>query len=200
MMDGRFNLCSGDMCLRRSVAALAAGCALACLPACSESDATLIDSSVAPIGEEPGLGSEEEPSDSENAAAAADAPSAGPVYALSTLVWGVEGATGYVTLSDTLDLDRVSLEGAREFPGYTTVAVADGQLLVTNAENPIIYRFGIDATLGWEDRGRLSLINQGVTDSGFYRQYVQRDKVAYAEIDVGQSALWDPVRFEITGT
>ncbi|HTV22345.1 MAG TPA: hypothetical protein VMG12_26840 [Polyangiaceae bacterium] len=185
MTDELMNQSAIDRRLRRSAAALAGGCALACLTACSGDDRTLIadGTSPAPAAEEPGTGA-----------------SAGPVYALSTLVWGVDGATGYVTLSDTLDLERVSLEGAREFPGYTTVAVADGQLMVTNAENPIIYRFGIDAELQWEDRGRLSLINQGVTDSGFYRQYVQRDQVAYAEIDVGQSAVWDPVAFQVEGT
>lgn len=190
-------------------AALAGGWALACLTACSENDATLVGASAAPASSQPageettegaGLGSGQAPSGAGSELVPADGSGAGPVYALSTLVWGVEGATGYITLSDTLDLDRVSLEGAREFPGYTTVAVADGQLLVTNAENPIIYRFGIGEALDWEERGRLSLINQGVTDSGFYRQYMQRDSIAYAEIDVGESALWDPIGFEVAGT
>jgi hypothetical protein len=80
-----------------------------------------------------------------------------------------------------------------EFAGYTTIAVADVQLLVTNAETPTIQRFAVSDALEWEDRGRVSLLSEGVTDSGFYRQYMQRDKIAYAEIDVAQRALWDPV-------
>lgn len=196
MTNGRFTRCSGELRLQR-VVTVAAGCALGCLTGCSGEDTTRLESSTPP-GEAPGLGADAP------AAAGSVAPSerssAGAVYALSTLVWGVEGATGYVTLTDTLDLDRVSLEGAREFPGYTSIGVAGGQLLVTNAEDPTIYRFAVDADLGWEDRGRLSLLNLGVTDSGFYRQYLQRDALAHAEIDVGQRALWDPIGFEVAGT
>lgn len=128
-------------------------------------------------------------------------PSSGPshVYALSTLVWSDDGATGYVALSDTLDLDDVSLDEAREFSGYTTVAVADGQLLVTNAEDPTIHRYAVSDALQWQERGRLSLSGEGVTDSGFYRQYLRRGGVAYAELEAAQRVIWDPVGFEVAG-
>lgn len=130
----------------------------------------------------------------------ASADSSGPVYALSTLVWSDTDTTGYVHLSNTLDLGDVSLGQAREFAGYTTMGVADGHLLVTNAETPIIQRFAVTDALTWEDGGQLSLINEGVVDSGFYRQYMQRDRMAYAELDGGQRTLWDPVGFQVTGT
>lgn len=122
------------------------------------------------------------------------------VYALSTLVWSDEGPTGYVVLSDTLDLGDVSLSQAREFPGYASIAVADGELLITSAETPVIERFSVGDGMVWEDRGRVSLINHGVTDSGFYRQYIRRDTMAYAELDTTQRTLWNPVAFEVVGT
>ena len=130
----------------------------------------------------------------------AEAEGEGSVYALSTLVWGDDATTGYVTLSDTLDLEDLSLSGAREFPGYATIGVADGHLLVTVAEDPTIRRFAIDSALGWEARGAVSLLNEGVTDAGFFRQYIQRDEMAYAELDVSQRVLWDPVGFEVVSS
>ncbi len=136
----------------------------------------------------------------ENTVQRGEGDGAGHVYALSTLVWSDTDTTGYVVLSDTLDLGDVSLSQAREFAGYTTLAVADGHLLVTNAETPVIHRFAVTDALTWEDRGQLSLINEGVTDSGFYRQYMQRDRMAYAELDAAQRTLWDPVGFELAGT
>src|SRR5690606_36821017 len=86
------------------------------------------------------------------------------------------------------------------FAGYTSIGVADGQLLVTNAETPIIYRFGIGDGLTWQERGELSLLNEGVTDSGFYSQYVKRDSMAYAGQDAVTRALWDPVGFAVEGS
>jgi hypothetical protein len=139
--------------------------------------------------------------DDDDAGDDSGAGGAGRVYALSTLVWSDEGPTGYVVLSDTLDLEgELPLSEAREFSGYTTIGAADGQLLVTNAETPIIHRFAVSDTLAWQDRGRISLLNEGVTDSGFYRQYMQRDKMAYAELDVAQRTLWDPIKFEVADT
>jgi hypothetical protein len=123
-----------------------------------------------------------------------------PVYALSTLVWSDTDTTGYVVVSDTLELGDLSLSQAREFPGYTSVAVSDGRLLVTNGESPIIQRFAITGALEWEGDGRLSLINEGVVNTGFFRQYMRRDRMAYAELDVAQRLLWDPVGFEVAGT
>jgi hypothetical protein len=58
------------------------------------------------------------------------------VDALSTLVWSDTDTTGYVQLSDTLELGDVSLSQPRELAGYTTLAASDAQLLVTNAETP----------------------------------------------------------------
>jgi len=174
--------------MRESRALLILGLCSLPLSACGGTDDTaLTDGQPAGAGGPGGVGG-----------AAGSSP--GPVYALSTLVWGDTDTTGYVVLSDTLDLGDVSLGQAREFVGYTSIGVADGQLLVTNAETPIIQRFGVTDALGWEDGGQLSLINEGVLDSGFYRQYMQRDRMAYAELDVAQRTLWDPVGFAVAGT
>jgi hypothetical protein len=138
--------------------------------------------------------------DNDAASPGPDGGGTGHVYALSTLIWSDVATTGYVVLSDTLDRGDVSLATAYEFPGYASIAVADGQLLVTTADAPTIERFAITDTLEWQPSGRMSLHNQGVTDSGFYRQYMQRGHMAYAEIDAAQRALWDPIELAVVGT
>src|SRR5690242_12040046 len=100
-------------------------CAVALLAAACSDDATIVNENgaSAPDGETMAPGTRPE-----RATAA---------YALVTLVWSDEGPTGYVALTDNLDVGNVSLERAREFPGYTSIGVAGGQLLVSpSAEDP----------------------------------------------------------------
>jgi hypothetical protein len=129
-----------------------------------------------------------------------DGSTSEPLYALVTLVWSDEGPTGYVALTKTLDVPNVALEQAREFPGYTSVGVVDGHLLVNpSAEDPTIHRYQIDDDLGWADRGTLSFANEGVESVGFFTQYIRRDHEAYLDVDVTGRVIWDPVAFTILG-
>lgn len=142
--------------------------------------------------------SEGEAASGPEAAAAAEGA---PVYALVTLVWSDDGPTGYVLLSHTLDVQSPSLEQAREFSGYTSLAAISGQLLVSpSADDPAIQRFQISDELSWAETGTLSFANEGVAEVGFFRQYLGRDHTAYLETDQGGRVLWDPLDFAIQGT
>lgn len=123
-----------------------------------------------------------------------------PVYAMVTHVWSDDGPTGYVALMNSLDPMEVSLETAREFPGYTSAGVASGQLLVSpSAEDLTIERYRITDHLDWEETGALSFVNEGAEAVGFYRQYLSRDHEAYVDVDVTGRVIWDPVAFEVHG-
>jgi hypothetical protein len=129
-----------------------------------------------------------------------DGSATAPVYALVTHVWSDDGPTGYVALMNSLDTADVSLETAREFPGYTSVGVADGQLLVNpSAEDLTIERFHITDDLDWEEAGALSFLGEGAEEVGFYRQYLSRDQDAYLDVDVTGRVIWDPIAFEVHG-
>lgn len=122
-------------------------------------------------------------------------------YALVTLVWGDEGPAGYVSLSDTLDLKDLTLDSAREFPGYTSVAVADGQLLVNPSwEDLVVERYDITRQLGWKDGARLGFSNEGVEAVSFHTQYLRENGDAYLDVDVTGRVLWNAIDFEIEGT
>ncbi|MEY2934286.1 MAG: hypothetical protein RL033_5035 [Pseudomonadota bacterium] len=175
---------------RRASTLAVASLALAALAACGDAgvDSTrLIPPSQGEAASEPGP----------LAAGAAGEP----VYALVTLVWSDDGPTGYVLLSHSLDVQSPSLEQAREFAGYTSLGAIDGQLLVSpSAEDLTIQRFQISDELSWAQTGALSFANQGVSEVGFYRQYLGREHAAYLDVDVTGRVLWDPVDFAIQGT
>jgi hypothetical protein len=122
-------------------------------------------------------------------------------YALVTLVWSDDGPTGYVVLSDSLEQEDLTLDDAREFPGYTSVGVADKQLLVNPSwEDPTIERYEITPELGWKDSDRLSFGNEGVEAVSFHTQYLRDDHAAYLDVDVRDRVIWDPIDLTILDT
>jgi hypothetical protein len=129
-----------------------------------------------------------------------DGSASEPAYALVTLVWGDDGPTGYVALTKSLNVADIDLGQAREFPGYTSVGVAGGQLLVNpSPAQPAIQRYRISDDLRWTDSGTVSFANEGVEEVGFYRQYLRRDHEAYVDVDVTGRVIWDPIALTILG-
>jgi hypothetical protein len=135
------------------------------------------------------------------AAAAANGDEvAAHAYAMVTLRWSEDGPTGYVVLGDTPDPKDLTLDRAREFPGYTSIAVADQQLLVSPSWDDLtIERYRLTPQLDWQDNGRLSFVNEGVEAVSFQAQYMA-DDAAYLEFDVTHRVIWDPMGFELQGT
>jgi hypothetical protein len=123
-----------------------------------------------------------------------------PLYAMVTLVWTDDGPTGYVALTRSLDESSASLDQAREFPGYTSVGVADGKLLVNPSwEALTIERYSITDELEWLEGGVLGFANEGVEAVSFQTQFMHRGSAAYVNVDVTGRVLWDPIAFGITG-
>lgn len=121
-----------------------------------------------------------------------------PVYAMVTLVWADQGPIGYVALSNELDLQDPSLDDAREFTGYASIAVADEHLLVNPSwEDLTIERYRISDDLEWIDKGALSFANEGVEAVSFQTQHMQRD-AAYLDVDVNGRVIWNPAEFAIS--
>lgn len=125
----------------------------------------------------------------------------GPVYALQYLVYTDDEPSSYVVLTDTLDLRELSLERAREYPGYAFVSTVNGQLLVSDGESPIITRYDIEHDLEWTERDRLSFANQGLSGggAGFERHWFLDEHTAYLTLEVTQRVVWDPSELTIRG-
>jgi hypothetical protein len=123
-----------------------------------------------------------------------------PVYALHVVLFDPDfNASSYVVLSNTLDLESISLDGAREFPGFGSIMAAGGRLLVANAESPVIDRFAISADLRWSDDGALSFANYGAATADVTAQFFLNERTAYLTLDVTSRVIWNPTDFEILG-
>jgi hypothetical protein len=169
--------------------------ALGLLFACSDS-ATVLEMETAANEPPAGAAPSETPSAGTTPAAPGTEPS---VYALLYIVWSDAGPTSYVALSDSLDISAATMERAREFPGYGSIAVIDGQLLVSSGDAPSITRFQVGEGPSWEEGPTLSFANQGVLEAGFFQQYLLRGESAQAELEVTTRVVWDPTAFEIRG-
>src|SRR5688500_13136585 len=69
----------------------------------------------------------------------------GSVYVLSTLLFGDEGTTGYVSVLDSLGPQTIDNTEAREFAGAADVWVHEGAVFVTNDEAFTITKFSVEA-------------------------------------------------------
>lgn len=157
--------------------------------ACSD-DAILLEA--------PSPGASETPPDPEGGAGS----ELGPVYALHTSVYVTDDTvSGYVTLTDTLDISALPEEGAREFPGYAFISSVDGKLLVSDGESPTITRFDITPDLDWQELDRVSFANAGVTGggAGFERHWFLNSTTAYVTLDVTKRVIWNPTDMVISG-
>jgi len=135
--------------------------------------------------------------------ASPDAGEDEPLYALHAIVFDPDyNATSYVLLTHTFDLNAISLETAREFPGYASIAAVGGKLLVADGETPSITRYAIDDDLRWHEQESLSFAGQGVTAvnaASFERQTFASEHTAYLSFEVTRRVVWDPTRFVIDG-
>jgi hypothetical protein len=122
------------------------------------------------------------------------------VYALLAVVFGPDdSATSYVVLANTPDVERVSLQDAREFGGRKNISAADGRLYVGSYDEPILERYAFTDDLQWIDEDSISFANQGSHDAR--PESLVNAHTAYAprgEWDPFRT-LWDPSELGITG-
>jgi hypothetical protein len=131
-----------------------------------------------------------------------DEPSLGPLYALETSLFGADDTvSSYVTLMDSLDVDSVSTEQAREFSGYSFVSAVNGKLLVSEGEAPTITSYDIGADFSWNEIAQVNFSNYGVSGggAGFERQWFLDASTAYLTLDVTQRIIWSPSEMVIRG-
>lgn len=124
----------------------------------------------------------------------------GPVYALMTQVYGVDDRTVYVSLSNTLDVESVSLSDAREFPGVANLAAVGGRLLISSGIEPVITEYAIGDDLSWTQGRSVSFVQYPLGDNAnFYYQFILDDNTAYLPFDAFKRIIWDPTAMEIRG-
>jgi hypothetical protein len=125
----------------------------------------------------------------------------GPVYALMTQVYDQEDRTVYVSLTNTLDPDRISLDEAREFAGVANLAAASGRLLISDGQAPKITEFRVTDDLQWRQGEVLSFLGYSLEDNAnLYYHYFLDEHTAYLPFDLRKRVIWDPTDMKIRGT
>ncbi len=123
-----------------------------------------------------------------------------PLYALHFTVTDTDdNYTSYIALTDSLDLSSVSLDRAREFPGFASIATVGGRLFVASATDPRVTSYTATPDLRWIDGQSVSFASYGAADSGFWNQFFLDEHTAYVTIDVTSRIVWDPTAMEIRG-
>lgn len=122
-----------------------------------------------------------------------------PLYVLSMVVFGDEGTSTYVLPTNTLEMASVSLDDAREFPGYHSLGAVNGHLFVAQEEQ-VLTKFRITDALEFEQAGTVSFANYGVDVGGeFWQQYVVGNSLAYVGLEATKNVLWNPSTMEVLG-
>jgi hypothetical protein len=121
---------------------------------------------------------------------------AAPLYAVVSAIFSDDGPTTYVSTIDSLDIDALDLDQAREFPGLATVAASGGKLFVSDAEAPEITRFSVSDRGVWREEGTISFANR-LSEGGVSSVFVDGNS-AYAPEDVVARIVWDPSKMTIS--
>jgi hypothetical protein len=131
-----------------------------------------------------------------------ETPELPPLYALATTVYQTDDQVmSYITLTDTLDIDSLPEDRARELGSYAFVSGSEGKLLVSDGESPQITRYEITPELEWIEEERVSFAGEGIMGggAGFERHWFVNDTTAYVTLDVTKRVVWNPKEMVITG-
>jgi hypothetical protein len=114
------------------------------------------------------------------------------------LTFNDTGSTSYVSLLPSLDdTTEVTLDEAREFPGYAPADAAGGQIFVGSGDAPTVTRFSVTDGLEWSAGSELSFGSYSSTSLAA-SIYVNAHK-AYMPFDATSHVVWDPTDFSIKG-
>lgn len=128
-----------------------------------------------------------------------------PLFAVPTEIFGADFSmsTSFVPFVPSLDVDRISLDQAREVPGRASVAAIGGWMFIASSTKPIITRFQVkpDGTLV-EDL-KLSFANFGVPEYFSIDPWgnvpINATKAYIFNRSDGGHVVWNPTVMEIEG-
>jgi hypothetical protein len=121
------------------------------------------------------------------------------VYAVSSIVFGTNETTSYVSLISSLDAAAYDATQPREFAGLADLWVQDGAVFVAEDEPRTITRFTVeDGVL--VAAGVVSFASYGLTDFGFWRNIFLSPTKAYFINGASEYIVWNPQAMAITKT
>ncbi|MET0387841.1 MAG: hypothetical protein ABW321_17850, partial [Polyangiales bacterium] len=122
----------------------------------------------------------------------------GPRFAFMSTLTVDDIASSYLVFLDSLEAGEISLERAREFPGFATMAVRDGFVFIAEEEAPVIARYEV-ADGGIGDVERVSFADYGLANAGYGLNFYASASRAYVTVDAQERIVWDPSTMEVVG-
>lgn len=125
------------------------------------------------------------------------ATATGSLYGIATLVFDVDGTSNtYVALlPDLAARDTVTLDQAREFPGYAPTDAHEGYVVVGSGDAPTLTRYAACDDATWVEHETVSFGTYvtGLLDTSIYLG----DDAALVPFDVTNWVAWNPSTFEL---
>ena len=129
----------------------------------------------------------------------------GPLYVLPTEIYGADFAssTSLVSLVPSLDVERISLDQAREKDGRASVLAIGQWLFVASSSAPVIERYELQPDGSLLEAGRLSFANYGVPEffsiDDWGNVTISPTKAYIFNGNEGSHIIWNPTTLEIIG-
>jgi len=122
-------------------------------------------------------------------------------YPTSSVVFGDDGQSTYVSLLRSLDSQEVDIDRGREFAGWADMWVHEGNVFMTDGEAPVLTKYSVSEAGSLGEEGRLSFQSYGTDTAAFWRnRFVAPDKAYLFIMDERQVVVWDPSVMQIGGT
>ena len=134
-------------------------------------------------------------------------PATGPLYALTTQVFGVNGGDNqsYLLVTDELGTEApLSLDSGIEIAGRALGAGPDGgnAVFVVGDAGPTLTRYDLQADGGLRAGATMSFQGKGIATFGEYQgqfQFVSETKAYFFDGPTAQAIVWNPKEMTITG-
>ncbi|MFW5968273.1 MAG: MxcI, partial [Persicimonas sp.] len=108
---------------------------------------------------------------------------------------GEDSESTYVSYLDSMDVEEVDLDDAREYPGYATIGALGEMFFVADGESPRLTRYEIEDGSLSED-GELSFSNHVDLSALYSNKFIDENK-AYMDRENEGKVVWNPSELEI---
>jgi hypothetical protein len=124
-----------------------------------------------------------------------------PLYLAASWVTDAELTNTYVSVFDSLDIERLDFGAALEIPGFGDAWVFEKWVFIADGETPRVGRYTLSERGALELDVELDFSNYGALGATFWDQQILSPTKAYLSNARGREYIvWNPTTMEITGT
>ncbi|MET0390817.1 MAG: hypothetical protein ABW321_32890 [Polyangiales bacterium] len=127
-----------------------------------------------------------------------------PLYAAVYDVSSAEETDAYLSVFDSLDVEKLDTSNAREFAGgHASMQVYNNWIFVGEPSNSVVHRFSVGENGALEDEREISFAMFGQPEANiddWYINFISPTKAYSLIYTEGTTVIWNPATMEIEGT